>query len=183
MGPRVAACALLGMLACAPVRPPDPVPTPPPREGRASYAFLPEGRAGPANLGANEQFWSPSPMPDGTPLPEYPLRALEGGAGSSSVFIRIVIDEKGKVAEVLDSPKGTSTPGPYAAEFRGAVEEAVRRWSFQPGVIWRFRDGNDLDGDGKPDYRVTDGRELVSVYYDLRFDFEIVDGKGVVTKQ
>ncbi len=122
-------------------------------------------------------------MPDWTPLPEYPLRALEGGAGASSVFVRIVIDEKGKVAEVLDSAKGTSTPGPYATEFRSAVEEAVRGWSFQPGVIWRFRDGNDLDGDGKPDYRVTEGREFVSVYYDLRFDFEIVDGKGVVTRE
>ena len=39
----------------------------------------------------------------------------------------------------------------------------------------------DLDADGKPDYRIVTLSEVVSVYYDIRFTFEIVDGKRVVT--
>jgi len=36
------------------------------------------------------------------------------------------------------------------------------------------------DGDGTPDYRVMTSWEAVPVDYDIRFRFEIVDGKGVV---
>jgi hypothetical protein len=38
-------------------------------------------------------------------------------------------------------------------------------------------------GDGKPDETVATSIDPVPVYSDVRFLFEIVDGKGVVTKQ
>lgn len=41
-----------------------------------------------------------------------------------------------------------------------------------------MKDGNDVDGDGKSDYKIAVRLEVVPVYYDVRFDFTIVEGKA-----
>ena len=74
----------------------------------------------------------------------------------------------------------SSSPGPFAAAFRGSVERAVRRWRFTGGRIDQIEDGNDLDGDGQPDYTRVVASDPISVFYDVRFDFEIVAGEGKV---
>jgi hypothetical protein len=43
--------------------------------------------------------------------------------------------------------------------------------------------GNDLDGDGTADYVVATAHERVPVYYDVKFTFEIVDGRGIVRSE
>jgi len=113
-------------------------------------------------------------------LPKYPERALGAHDGPHRELVRIVIDSAGSVGQVLDSPMGPSDGGPFAAEFRRAVDDAVRTWQFRPGVLQHVKDGADKDGDGKADYKVMTSWDPVAVYYDIRFTFEIVEGKGVV---
>ena len=48
------------------------------------------------------------------------------------------------------------------------MDNAVRGWRFTPGAIQQTREG---EASSRP----------VRVYYDVRFDFEIVRGQGRVT--
>jgi TonB family protein len=120
------------------------------------------------------------PIPEAkSRMPAFPEEALTAGA-EGYVVVRILIDTEGQVAEVTDSPKESSSTGPHAAAFRAAVDEAVRRWRFQPGRIDSMRPGKDLDGDGKPDYTVVDHFAFTPYVYDLRFDFRIAQGAPAV---
>jgi hypothetical protein len=145
---------------------------------KASYIFDPANPA--LHLDADVQF--DRPLPDRTnALPVYPERALREHAGTHREVVRIVIDTAGRVSQVLDSPLESSEDGPYASDFRQSVESVVRAWRFQPGYLRKVAPGNDLDGDGAADYKVTTSFEPVAVYYDVRFTFEIVGGRGLVT--
>jgi hypothetical protein len=179
--------AALGLaVACAkrgPVIAPEPAPPAPspadPDEGRVDVQFLLDAKFAASQLGPDEQLWTPAPTAELQP-PSYPERPLRAGAPPSTVVVRIVIGTEGRVTTVADSPKMASTPGPFLADFRQAVEEAVRAWSFTPGRLATFVDGRDMDGDGKIDYRKATEFRTIPVYYDVRFDFEIVDGTGRV---
>jgi hypothetical protein len=120
-----------------------------------------------------------APFPIARPLPEYPPEALHDGAPPATVAVRILIDVAGRVARVADTPLATSTQGPYAAAFRAATERALAVWEFYPAHVDTVRE-RDTDGDG-----VADDTELVQytpieVYYDLAFEFSVVDGLGSV---
>ena len=178
-----AIASLLFGVHCA--KAPAPATTPAvasdPIRGSATYSFLFDPSGGSLSLGDDEQFVRPSPIGTLSP-PEYPERPLAASAGAATIAVRIVIGPEGNVVQVGDSPMLASTPGLWAAEFRGAVERAVRAWRFTPGEIRKTKPGNDLDGDGKADYKVMIDSDTVPVYYDVRFDFEIVDGKGTVRR-
>jgi hypothetical protein len=57
----------------------------------------------------------------------------------------------------------------------------VREWRFAPAGFMAFEPGEDYDGDGTPDFKRVKVQTPLAVYVDLRFDFDIVEGKGVVT--
>lgn len=175
----------LALLACAAKKPPSipPQQAPPPEtthEGRSTATFLFDPSNPALTLGADVRFDRPRPR-DTKTLPVHPDAALAASYGTHREIVRIVIDDKGRVTQVGDSLLGASDGGPFAIEFRSAVDTAVRAWTFDPGVIRHVSDGNDLDGDGQADYLVTTDYQIVSVYYDVRFTFEIVDGKGTAT--
>jgi hypothetical protein len=65
-------------------------------------------------------------------LPHYPPQALRGGAGLMLVGVRIEVDADGRVTEIEPSLASFSTPGPYAEQFRAAVDAAVWQWRFRP---------------------------------------------------
>ncbi len=141
--------------------------------------FLVDPHAAPPKLGDRQEFRPP--QIDGAPqMPVYPPEALEVLAPPASVVVRITIDRDGRVSEIEDSPVMASTPGPLAPYFRASVVRAVRRWQFSPGRIEQYMDGPDLDRDGQPDYTRAVSTDPVDVWYDLRFDFQIEQGKGVV---
>ena len=77
---------------------------------------------------------------------------------------------------------GQSDKGPFADDFRRAVKDAVQSWRYDPGSVYHMQNGPDRDNDGSPDYTTMTSEGPVSVYYDIRFTFEIVDGKGVVSQ-
>lgn len=64
--------------------------------------------------------------------PLYPAMARGRQSIPATVGVRIVIDEKGRVAEMRHSPLALTTPGPFAEEFRAAVERALKQWRFVP---------------------------------------------------
>ena len=145
-----------------------------------SYIFDPSNPA----LGLPEDVKFSRPLPTETPvLPKYPESALAAHDGPHREIVRIVIDTHGIVSEMGDSPMGQSDGGPFAADYRRAVDDAVRTWRYQPGMLQHVVPGNDLDADGKPDYKIVTSSDVVAVYYDIRFTFEIVDGKGVVSQK
>ena len=152
-----------------------------PASGTSSYAFVFDPANPALGLAADVKFDRPRPV-DTKALPVYPERALAARFGPHHEIVRIVIDTHGNVAEVGDSPLGRSDDDAYAGDFRRAVDAAVRRWKFMPGVLRHVAPGHDLDGNGRPDYTVTTSYDLVPVYYDVKFTFEIVEGNGLVRR-
>lgn len=175
---RISGALLLvpALCGCAHRRPSEAPPTTVEDRGSVGYAFLMDPAvARPAGY----HFVPPAPR-EQLSLPEYPPAALEGRAGAAHVLLRIVIDTRGRVAEVRDSPLGASSSGRFATEFRDAVLRSLRHWCFLPGRLEQLADGPDDDADGQPDYRTTTSMEEVRVFYDVRFDFDVVSGAGRV---
>lgn len=158
----------------------DPGETSPPARGRSSYDFLLDSAPVDTTAPADEEL-RPPVIAEEPALPAYPPEALAGGAGPSVLAVRILVDTEGLVAEVAESPRLPSTPGPYASRFRQAVETVLTEWRFHPALWRRYEPGEDLDGDGVADYRRVVETRAVNFYLDVRFDFEIVDGRGRVT--
>jgi len=143
-----------------------------------AYRFILDPTAAVLRLADGTDFVEPIPMRE-FPLPRYPQTALDAKAGPAQVVVRILIGTDGRIADVRDSPLEASSSGPFAGEFRDAALRALRHWRFNPGRIDQIAN-KDLDGDGQPDYREVIRYDLVPVFYDVRFDFEIVGGEGKV---
>ena len=143
------------------------------REGNVAVEFLADPDSPKPKLDESQEFTPASPR--FTPLPEYPPEALAGGGPSAVVAVRLVL-EGGGVREVKDSPKLARYAGPFASEFRAAVETAVRRWGFTSARI-------DTLGPARPDMpeRYLLATRYVPTFLDFAFRFSVVDGKGVVT--
>jgi TonB family protein len=179
MAPTVRTIAALALLALCACRRRDAELAPAlPDEDRATvgYAFLVDPAAGRPE---GYHFVPPAPRLD-LRLPVYPPAALAARAGDAHVVVRIVIDTEGRIADVGTSPLGASSSGRFAPEFRDAALRALRQWRFTPGRLEQIADGPDADADGRPDYRKVTRTEPVRVFYDVRFDFEIVSGEGRV---
>jgi hypothetical protein len=173
------ALLLAGALGCVRRQLPPPVEPSPPSRGKVAYEFIADPSIGKPQNKEHREFVTPRPERT-LALPSYPERPLVAKAPSYTVVVRIVIDTEGRVSSVADSQLAPSTAGAFAADFREAVDTAVRRWRFLPGHIDQLEDGDDIDDDGKPDYVRVVESDLVPVFYDVRFDFEIVDGRGRV---
>jgi hypothetical protein len=170
---------LTGCAARKPAPKPAPPAPPPPVEGKTTYKLIFDPGNPALGLPEDVQFRRPFPQ-DTKTLPKYPANALAVRDGPHREVVRFIIDTHGNVERVLDSPLASSDGGPFAGDYRRAVEEALKSWHYEPGVFQHVSPGEDKDGDGKPDYKVMTSWEAVAVYYDVRFTFEIVDGKGVV---
>ncbi len=143
-----------------------------------AFHFLQDpGRVVP-QLAENQDFMAP--VPRETPLPEFPAGAHIEANTPVIVVVRIVVGEDGAVREVLEGPLAGPNSLDIEGSFRMAVEDAVRRWTFDPAAIRTLAPGEDLDGDSKPDYKVLVASTPVPAYLDVRFRFEIVEGRGHV---
>lgn len=145
-----------------------------PREGNVAVEFLADPDSPKPKLDESQEFIPAAPL--ATRLPEYPPAALAGGGPSAVVAVRLMIDKGGAVYEVRDSPRLAPYVGPFAAEFRAAVEAVVRRWAFTAPRI-------DTLGAPRPDMpqRPLAATRYVPTYLDFAFRFSVVDGRGVVS--
>ena len=106
--------------------------------------------------------------PLGTPpAPVYPRAALAKHAGRMLVGVELTIDTEGRVASVAPSLATLSTPGPFAAEFREAVEDAVKTWRFRPAEINHLEVVKDPGGD----YLRLASSEKIEWRFDVQFTF------------
>ncbi len=101
--------------------------------------------------------------------PEYPRAARGGQSGPALVGVRITVDATGRVVDVGPSLRAISTPGPWAAEFRAAVEAAVAQWRFTPAEIRRLVPGR--GGPQQEDYWVVTRAEKTDATFDVAFTF------------
>jgi hypothetical protein len=147
--------------------------------GEATFTTLVDSASGRRALPKNQSYQWPRAKGALT-MPIYPEAALKNKFGAAKVAVRIVVGVEGKVTEISDSPLMTSSQGPFASEFRAATEEAIRNWSFEPAEIHTLEDGKDLDGDGKPDYKTIIATQKVPVYFDLHFNFNIIEKDGQI---
>jgi hypothetical protein len=101
--------------------------------------------------------------------PVYPSAAL--GRQKTPVFVGvcITVDAAGNVADIGPSLRAFSSPGPFAEEFRAAVEDAVRRWRFTPAEKRHLKPG--AAPPGKDDYWVVTRAEKTDYTFDLSFTF------------
>ncbi len=72
------------------------------------------------------------------PLPVYPALALKAKARLSTIGVHITVDVNGHVSALRSSMLVFNTPGPFADDFRDAVESAVRQWRFTPARAEHF---------------------------------------------
>lgn len=174
------AAQLLVALSCSTHRAVGTIPVPESFHGQSALTILTPSRVGAGTEGAEyEEVIPPRPIGE-LKGPAYPERPLKAKHGAASVVVRVFLDAEGFVTDVKDSPISSSTGGSFSAEFRSAVEDAVRQWKFQPAEYRQYEQGKDLNGDGKPDYMVLVASKPVPVHFDARFDFSIVKGEGRV---
>lgn len=143
--------------------------------GKSTFRFLTEKR----KLEEGQEFQPPRPMSPLNP-PRYPAAALAARAGNAVVVLRFVINSEGDITEIGLSPRGGTTEGPFADDFRYTAEAAVHSWKYSPAELQWIVPGTDINGDGKPDFRRVVRSETVPVYLDVRFEFQIVAGQPQV---
>lgn len=172
--------------AAGPVEPSpgvSPKPETPPgvsREGQVDFEVVGELKPSVPVLEADQEYSAAFPMGPNE-LPVYPEELLRHNLGRQEIVVRVIIDTQGRVARLEESPVPSNGDPAYRADFVRAVETAVRSWQFAPANIRAFGPGPDDDGDGKGDYILLKSETALTSYHDLRFFFEIKEGRGVVT--
>lgn len=150
-------------------------------QGDVSAKLIPDPSGPTLELGADEEFVRPYIRPD-NPQPAYPEGLVRLRLAPHVIAVRMIVDERGQVAEIGPSPVAESTTDEYCAAFEESVKTALRQWRVSPPQIRKFRPGADLDGDGKADYRVLASSRALKAFFDISFTFAIVDGKPVVRR-
>ena len=105
-------------------------------------------------------------------LPIYPTKALTAKAGQAMVGVNVTVDTSGLVSDIRSSILTFSTPGPFAGDFRAAVETALRQWRFAPA---ESQETEPILGLDQPATRVTRS-EKVEATFELSFTFTAAGG-------
>lgn len=71
----------------------------------------------------------------------------------------------------------------YRSDFEAAINEAVPTWQFTPAMRRTYVDRSDLDSRGRPLDKVLASVTPAPSDFDIRFVFEVREGKGVVRGQ
>ena len=179
------ASILLGLaLLCAACKSAPPVKPKPPQprlgEGEVSFQVIDEVEATTPSLEAGQEYNSAYPLPDNA-LPIYPAALLPQALSRQEIVVRVIIDDQGNVARFEESPVASKVDPAHRVDFMRAVQETVQSWKFHPASIRGFGPGPDYDADGKPDFAILVTESTLTSYHDLRFYFDVKDGRGVVT--
>jgi hypothetical protein len=153
-------------------------PAPAENTGHSSFAFV-DQPVGPPPVSSGEPIqpssrsqWREATVKDPVVMPVYPKPALKAKTGRSTVGVHIVVDGKGRVAEIRPSMLVFNTPGPFADDFREAVELALHQWQFTPARAEYY----EIVHDGDATFNRVTRTENVETEFDLAFTFT-EDGK------
>ena len=174
---RLLTLTLLLLGACSSV-PPQVAPAPT-SEARVVGEVLLDPAAPPTEAPEREVFEAPEQLP-GNAMPIYPAALLTAGLAPHTVSVRIVVNADGSVARVMPLPDSDDQVPGYQPFF-DAVHAAVMQWRFEPFRVVHWAEGPDLDGDGEGDSESVVGEETRPFRFDMRFRFEVVDGKAQVS--
>lgn len=165
------------------VEPLRAAPPPPPainREGQVGFEVVADLPALVPHLESDQEYRPAYALPT-NPLPVYPAELLPHNLPPQEVVVRVIIDSEGNVARFEESPVPSKVDPSYRSDFVRAIEETVRAWTFEPAHIREFGPASDDDADGQPDFLILRKHTSLTSYHDLRFIFEVKDGRGVVT--
>lgn len=146
--------------------------------GRSSFAFVdpPVGPPPASNEKTTEladaSNYYEAQLQEPAPLPVYPAPALKARARLSTIGVHITVDASGRVSDIRSSMLVFNTPGPFAEQFRDAVEHAVRQWRFTPARSEHY----EIVHEGSATYSRLKSRENVDTEFDLSFTFT-ADGR------
>ena len=146
--------------------------------GKATYEAVIEPSADTAEQVTQRLFIPAAPGRENR-APRYPAELLSVELPPQKIVVRITLDERGHVIAVTANPDASETDPKYRAAFEKAIDIAVDGWQFQPAMQRIFIDSPD-DGSGKPPYKVLKAETPVPTYFDIRFTFEVENGKGLV---
>lgn len=175
----VAPAAFVLILACrsaAPSKTSEVVPLS--VTGKATYEAVIEPSAETAEQVTQRLFIPAAPGPENQP-PQYPAELLSLELPAQKIIVRITLDERGHVTAVTANPDASEADPKYRAAFEKAIDLAVDAWQFQPAMQRTFIDSSD-DGSGKKPYKVLKAETSVPTYFEIRFTFEVDNGKGLV---
>ena len=150
-----------------------------PSSGNVSAKLVPDPGSPELRLAPGEEYVAPQLMP-GNPNPKYAPELVGLHLPPHVVSIRVRFGEDARPEDIGPSPVGETSHDKYEPAFEAAVRNAVERWKCWPARIRKFRDGPDLDGDGKPDYRILVSQRMLKTFFDVSFTFEVVNGQPVV---
>jgi hypothetical protein len=169
--------ALLVAIGCRTARP-SKAPTTATLEGRASYEAVPDPDATASKL-IPQLDYIPAAPAEGNRPPVYPEELVTLGLPPQKIVLRLVVDEQGQIADIRPSRFSSEVDRTYRDAFEGAIRKAVEKWRFRPARRRTFVDSPD-DGSGQPPYQVLKSESPAPTYFDVRFVFEVHEGKGVV---
>lgn len=146
--------------------------------GTATYEAVIEPSANTAKQVSQRLFLPAAPGDENHP-PVYPEELVDLALPPQRVVVRLDLDERGHVTTVTPNDGASEADPRYRAAFETAIRIAVDRWCFRPATQRAFVDSPD-DGSGKPPYKMLKAETPVPTYFDIRFIFEVMDGRGVV---
>ena len=151
----------------------EPAPT-----GQTSYEAVLDAGSRATRLAAQREFLPAAPTGE-NPSPVYPDDLLPFALPRQEIVVRLVLDESGRVAEIQQTDSSCAMDSRFRNVFETAIRDAVQEWRFRPAVRRTYVDAPD-DGSGLPPYKVLRSEAPTRTYFDIRFVFEVRDGRGIV---
>ena len=147
--------------------------------GRATYEALSEPNAEVSEKVAHREYIPAQPAVENRP-PEYPRQLVGLNLPPQELVVRITLDEYGRPSQIQARDAMSRVDGRYRDAFDAAVRSAIGKWRFTPAAHRTFVDSPDA-GSGAAPYKVLKSEVPIATYFDIRFTFEVRDGKGMVT--
>ena len=127
----------------------------------------------------SQRLFIPAAPGDENEPPVYPAELLSLQLPPQKLVVRIALDERGHVTSIRTNVAATEADPVYRPAFETAIRMAVNDWCFRAAIQRTFVDSPD-DGSGKPAYKMLKAETTVPTYFDIRFIFEVEEGRGVV---
>ena len=147
-------------------------------KGRAIYEAVLEPGATIARMVSQREYIPAAPAGDNQP-PVYPEEIVGLGLPPQKIVLRLFLDETGRIDDIRPSDIPSEVDEKYRDSFQSSIRRAVQTWRFSPAMRRVFVDSPD-DGSGQPPYRVLKSETPSRTYFDIRFTFEVHEGKGIV---